>query len=261
MTSKTIALALAGVAVALAGTALIVVATRPHATASALESYAVSADDVTAIERDPGTQFTPQGARVGDAGLATRLHLQPGDVIVALSGRPLRDRIDVHRVIALDGKEMLAELARGSATVFERWQISGDLHTSSVGSGAVPVAPPLPDPLLDTIVRDDDTHVHLPRATVEVLLADPTALGRAVRIVPAIKNGAPSGFKLYAIRPNSVAARIGLENGDTIEEINGLPLATPESALEAYTTLRHAVHLDVAIERRGKPFGIAIQIN
>ena len=48
------------------------------------------------------------------------------------------------------------------------------------------------------------------------------------------------GFKLYAIRPSSVYAKIGLTNGDTLSAINGLELTTADKALEVYTKLREA---------------------
>ena len=277
MTSKALALVLAGAAVALAGAALIIVATRPHVPPipTLPEPFVVVAKDVAALEHDPATRYTIQGAHVDNAELASRLHLEPRDVIVALSGRAILDRRDVDAVVVLGGTEVIVELVRDGQTMFERWKIDGDLRgtrysfSAPAGSASpsptptpMPTpAPPQPDPLLDTIVRDDDTHMHLPRATVEALLADPAKASKGARIVPAVRNGAPDGFKLYSIRPGSVEARLGLQNGDTIHAINGLQLTTADSALVVYPQLRHASHLDVSIERRGVPMMISIQIN
>jgi general secretion pathway protein C len=47
------------------------------------------------------------------------------------------------------------------------------------------------------------------------------AVAKGARVVPAVKNGKPDGFKLYAIRPSSVYSKLGLTNGDTIQSING----------------------------------------
>ena len=124
------------------------------------------------------------------------------------------------------------------------------------------IAPPsLPDPLLDTIVRDDDTHFRVPRATVEAVVADPMKYISTVRVVPAMANGVPSGFKLYAIRPGSLPARLGLENGDQLDAINGMRLDSSAAVLEAYTKLRHAVRLEVSLMRRNQPVEITISIN
>ncbi|MBZ4423130.1 type II secretion system protein GspC [Myxococcus sp. RHSTA-1-4] len=71
------------------------------------------------------------------------------------------------------------------------------------------------------------------------------------RAIPAFENGKPVGFKLASIRQNSLYSRIGLQNGDVLKRINGLPLDTPERALEAFATLREARHIELDITRAG----------
>jgi general secretion pathway protein C len=70
--------------------------------------------------------------------------------------------------------------------------------------------------------------------------------------VPAVKDGKPDGFKLYAIRPSSVYSKLGLQNGDTLQSINGFDLTSADKALEVYTKLREATSLQVTVTRRGK---------
>ncbi len=69
------------------------------------------------------------------------------------------------------------------------------------------------------------------------------AVAKGARVVPAVKNGKPDGFKLYAIRPSSVYAKLGLQNGDTLQSINGFDLTSADKALEVYTKLREATSL------------------
>ena len=45
---------------------------------------------------------------------------------------------------------------------------------------------------------------------------------------------------MYAIRPNSLFGKIGLQNGDTIKSINGIDMSSPDKALEVYTKVRVA---------------------
>ena len=78
--------------------------------------------------------------------------------------------------------------------------------------------------------------------------------------MPSIKNGKPNGFKLYAIRPSSAFAKIGLQNGDTIHAINGFDLTSPDKALEVYTKVREANSISVSITRRGKPVNMNYSI-
>jgi general secretion pathway protein C len=90
------------------------------------------------------------------------------------------------------------------------------------------------------------------RALVDKALSNTAMLATAARFVPSIKDGKPNGFKLYAIRPNSIFGLIGLQNGDTIKAINGMDMSSPDKALEVYTKLRNASHLSVQVERRGE---------
>jgi general secretion pathway protein C len=56
---------------------------------------------------------------------------------------------------------------------------------------------------------------------------------------------------LFAIRPDSLFARIGMVNGDVVRRINGFEMSTPENALEAYARLRDANQVEVVLERNG----------
>jgi general secretion pathway protein C len=90
------------------------------------------------------------------------------------------------------------------------------------------------------------------RQLVERLLANTTMLATAARFVPSMKDGKANGFKLYAIRPNSIFGKLQFQNGDTITAINGSDMSTPDAALALYTKLRNASHLSAQVERRGE---------
>jgi general secretion pathway protein C len=108
--------------------------------------------------------------------------------------------------------------------------------------------------LVDRGVRQlDENSYEVDRAVVNQVLANPTAAARGARIVPSVKDGKPSGFRLYRIKKDSAYARIGLKNGDTINSINGFELTSMDKALEVYTKVREASSLSVSITRRGKP--------
>jgi general secretion pathway protein C len=103
------------------------------------------------------------------------------------------------------------------------------------------------------IKKMSEDNYEVDRALVNELLANPMAVARGARIVPSVKDGQPNGFKLYAIRPNSVYAKLGMRNGDTISSVNGFDLSSPDRALEVYTKVREASNLSVSVIRRGKP--------
>lgn len=104
----------------------------------------------------------------------------------------------------------------------------------------------------DKSIACQGTACTIDRALVDKLLSNTNALASAARFVPSVKDGKPNGFKVYAIRPNSLFAKIGLQNGDTIKGINGMEMTSPDKALEVYTKLRSASHLGVQLDRRGE---------
>jgi general secretion pathway protein C len=77
-------------------------------------------------------------------------------------------------------------------------------------------------------------------------------LGQEARIVPAFKEGVSIGLKLFAINPGSTLERAGLRNKDVVLSLNGMPLSSPEKALEADRKLRDAERIEADIERDGK---------
>jgi general secretion pathway protein C len=115
---------------------------------------------------------------------------------------------------------------------------SGDEMTAMLDSG---------------IKKIDDNHYEISKELIDKVLLNPIGFSKGARIVPAMANGKPNGFKLYSIRQGSTLSKIGLENGDTLSSINGMELTTAEKALEVYTKLRDATTLEVSLTRRGKP--------
>ncbi len=101
------------------------------------------------------------------------------------------------------------------------------------------------------IKKINDTTFDVDKALLDKILANPMAVSKGARIVPAMKNGKPEGFKLYAIRADSLYGKLGLVNGDTLNSINGFELTSADKALEAYTKLREATALQVDITRHG----------
>jgi hypothetical protein len=139
----------------------------------------------------------------------------------------------------------------------------GDMHRlAQVCDGSVPIpvdvepdhsAPPPPehDVDLSSIRQVAPNNYTIDKATVDQIFANPMTVAKGARVVPAITAGKPHGFKLYAIRPGSVFAKLGLMNGDTIVTINGFDLTSADKALEVYTKLRDATHIELEVERKG----------
>ena len=113
---------------------------------------------------------------------------------------------------------------------------------------------------IDKGIRCNGSNCEVDKTLIDKVLANTTALATSARFVPSIKDGKPNGFKLYAIRPGSMFAKIGMQNADLIKAINGLDMSTPDKALEAYTKLKTASHLTVMLERRNENITLDYQI-
>ncbi len=95
---------------------------------------------------------------------------------------------------------------------------------------------------------------------VESALSNLNQLLTQIRIVPNFQDGKPDGFKVFAIKPDSIFAKLGLQNGDVIRSVNGRDLSTPEKAFQVFQDLRSEKSLSVDVVRRGSPQSLRYQI-
>jgi general secretion pathway protein C len=115
-----------------------------------------------------------------------------------------------------------------------------------------PVRPDAPQGALGTgITKTSEGQYEVPRPEIDKTLANLNDVAMQARIVPAFKDGVAQGFKLFSIRPDSIYAKIGVQNGDVIRRINGYDLNSPEKALEVYSKLKESSRIDIEIERNG----------
>ncbi|MFL5380872.1 MAG: type II secretion system protein GspC [Myxococcales bacterium] len=119
----------------------------------------------------------------------------------------------------------------------------------NVGIAPIPAAPASAS--TDVKQLSDNQYV-VAKATINDNLSDLSKLATQARIVPSFKNGVANGFKLFSIVPDSLYAKIGVQNGDVIRRINGYEMNSPDKALEIYSKLRDANRIEIEIERRGE---------
>src|SRR5688572_13185529 len=74
----------------------------------------------------------------------------------------------------------------------------------------------------------------------------------AVRIVPAMRDSRPIGFKVSSLGPNTIWHHLGLVDGDIIKTINGLDITAPDKGLTIYSTIINSPRVEVRFERAGK---------
>jgi type II secretory pathway component GspD/PulD (secretin) len=111
------------------------------------------------------------------------------------------------------------------------------------------------------ITKTGDYSYKIERGALEGWLDNPVCFGRQARIVPYMQDGVVTGFKLFAIRPNTLYSKLGIKNGDVILEINGVKMTNPEDALKVYQDVKDAKTVTMEILRRGKSKTLRYQID
>jgi S1-C subfamily serine protease len=286
-----IAFVSAGLALVVAIVAVVVVVTRGgDAPAGMAVDDGVAPATALAALQQAEVEPAPAGRGVVVKGGAPVLGLTERDAVLTINGRVVGDRFDFRgalvRAALADATVLYVEIERAGTPMLVRRKVDGDLSTAhrdarrattpDPAGGYNPLLTPdpglAPDPYaadpaadalaaaLDAIKEVDDNTYEIPRSTVDLVLANPMAVGKGARVVPAIKNGQPEGFKLYAIRPSSLYAKLGFNNGDTLHAINGFELTSADKALEVYTKIRTADDFVVEITRRGRPMTLSYSI-
>lgn len=102
------------------------------------------------------------------------------------------------------------------------------------------------------VEKTGDSEYSIPRQEIDNVLSNLNKVATQARIVPSFHNGKANGFKLFSIRPNSLYSKIGIQNGDIVQKINGYEINSPDKALEIYSKLKDAQSITVDLVRRGK---------
>ena len=95
----------------------------------------------------------------------------------------------------------------------------------------------------------DPQTVHLDRKEVNSTLPYPAQLMQEIRVRPRFEGGHPGGFLIYGIEPESIFARMGLEDGDVIAGVNGRSFTTTQPTMEFYDGLKKGGTVSLEVSR------------
>jgi len=108
-----------------------------------------------------------------------------------------------------------------------------------------------PDPNVDIV----DDQIFLDPSYVEKELGPGFAnILNKQRLVPNIdsKTGATNGFKIFSIQPDSLFAKLGIQNGDIITGANDFDLRDPTQGFKLFETLKEESEVTITFIRKGK---------
>ncbi len=102
------------------------------------------------------------------------------------------------------------------------------------------------------VVKKGDNQFEIAKEKLEASLSDLNSILKQARAVPSIVNGVTEGFKIVAIKPDSIYKQLGIQNGDVIQRVNGSEINSIESSLSLFQTLRSESNFTIDLKRRGE---------
>ena len=144
-----------------------------------------------------------------------------------------------------------------------RWSLFGldvdapDGQVDSVGFGRAGFTPPEERshvPVEPLVVRQIGVdHLLISRALFDRSIDDVAGLSRLGRaVLHAEPDGTLDGYRLSAIRHGTLADQLGLENGDIVRSVAGVPLGSLADGVTAYERTRSLGAFCVGLTRSGE---------
>ena len=191
----------------------------------------------TALAHDPAQSF----AIIEDQAARRQVLYRVGDTIleVAVLARVEWDRV----VLTRDGAEEMLEISSARASGKE-----------GAAAGAAPAAGGA------RIRKTADTKFVIDRRELEKTVANINEVFTQARAVPFFQDGKTIGFRVFAIKPGSVFEKIGLQNGDVVQRVNGVELTDPTKAISLFTELQNEGHIAVDLQRNKQTKNFSYEI-
>lgn len=131
---------------------------------------------------------------------------------------------------------------------------SGQLPVSSVST-------PIPDENKDGIRQVAQDSYQIDRRELDHAISNLSDLFTQVRAVPySPQEGVTQGFRLFAIKPDSLIEHIGLKNGDIIQRVNGVEISDPGTAFNLLQDLQGHSQIRVDVLRNHQPTTLSYEI-
>ena len=120
------------------------------------------------------------------------------------------------------------------------WLINND-HTHTSGNFDT-----LPQ-FWERVQRLADDRFGVSREDVQSVANNPAALFSQARILPKYEEGQMVGVQLNSIQAGSLFEQIGIQNGDTITEFNGIQITSQQDSAAVLRQLTEASEFNVTV--------------
>ncbi len=181
-----------------------------------------------------------------------------GDSYAVFENTSRRDQIFLKEGETTDNNVMLKSVAPGKVTLLsDGTEYNMEItYKSKEGQTTASRSRPLPS----SNAASSNLSTALNKREVEDTLKDMNKVMTQARIIPYIVNNKNQGYRIFSIRPKSIYTKIGLKNGDVIQRVNGIELASPEKAYSLFQQLKDEPKVSLDILRRGQKSTLDISI-
>lgn len=175
---------------------------------------------------------------VGDmiVGSAKMLEVQRERIVIDNNGR--REFVDLEK----------PELVRSTR---KRGAVVAGQDGGSMADSPIATAPPPEQYKEDGFERKGGDIVMSSSYREKMLTTDFSKVLQDAKATPNVAEGELKGFSLEKIRQDSIWQKAGFQNGDVVQEINGIPLSDAAQAIKLLQSLRNEKEIEVRLQRSG----------
>ena len=99
------------------------------------------------------------------------------------------------------------------------------------------------------IQREGETHFNVQKTELDKAFGNLNQILREARAIPNFENGVPNGYKIIQIVPGSIYTKLGIQEGEILQSVNGEPINDPGKAFQLLNELRSGSgHVEIGIK-------------
>lgn len=151
-------------------------------------------------------------------------------------------RIERRRLVLQNGPN------REELALYEEDEGGGSSGASSRARAARDRASRSRERLAERVRRVGENRFSVPRQDVEQAARNPASLFSQARILPKYEDGSMVGVQLNSIQSGSLFEKIGIQDGDTITQFNGIEVTGQQQSAEVLRELTQAEQFDVTVQ-------------
>lgn len=112
----------------------------------------------------------------------------------------------------------------------------------------------------ETVGAAHPTGIRLDPRDVEGALSDLNKVMTQARVVPNMVEGKTSGYRIFNIAPGSIYVKIGLQNNDVVERVNGVEIKSPDALYQLFQQIKNERKIALDFNRGGRRESVTIEI-